>query len=333
MAQNIRHVSEIEQRVGPRSFLQKSLAFDVADHTLEFTGITVLGGQYLFDSDVPKTEADEAKLFYLGMFDVTLARKLPNALTYGVRGRLLTRDLQVGNPNTKLDERTEGRFDVFVKGIWGELSYGDFDDRDTLLISGRTSLAGEASLISAGYLDPSLQRAFRYRARYSSWLVDAAVDEDAKNWDAALQFRTKSGIFEKAFSVNYSSGELSNLYDRHAWSAGCELIYGSWDLTMGVTWEYLEPRTHADPFDRMAGSLGLSWKRERFTVGAGVLLTEVNDSDLGFVGTAGFRYDIRRGLSFNAGYIHADTKGVSTDGRPFGMAHLSGLRMSFGYSF
>lgn len=332
-AAQIRRVSDMEQRVGPKNFLQKSLAFDVADHTLEFTGITVLGGQYLFESEVPDTDPEELEFTYFGLYDVTFARKLPNALTYGVNGRLLTRDLQVGSPNTKLDERTEGRFDVYIKGIWGQLSYGDFDDRDTLLISGRNSLAGEANLISAGYLNPSLQRAFRYRARYSSWLVDAAIDEDGKNWDAATQFRTKSGVFERAYAMNYSGGEIKGRYDRHAWSAGHELLYGSWDFALGVTWEYLTPQTHGDPFDRVIGSLGVSWKRERLTVAAGVLLGEVNDSDLGVVATAGARYDILRGLSLNAGYIHADTEGVATDGVPFGMAYLSGFRFSVGYRF
>ena len=162
-----------------------------------------------------------------------MARKLPNALTYGVNGRLLTRDPRVGDPTTKLDKRTEGRFDVYLRGIWGQLSYGDFDERDVLLISGRDSLVGEANLVFAGYLSPSLERAFRYRARYSSWLVDMAVDENGENWDVALQHRTKIGVFEKAFSLNYGGGELRGYYDRHALSTGCQLFYGSWDLSLG----------------------------------------------------------------------------------------------------
>jgi len=332
-AQQIRRISDIDQRVGPKSFFQKSLAYDVNDYTLEFTGVTVAGTQYLFESEVPGTKTDGAEFIYLGVYDVTLARKMPNALTWGVNGRLLTRDPRVGDPTTKLDERTEGRFDVYVRGIWGQLSYGDFADRDVLLISGRNSLTGEANLVFDGYLNPSLERAFRYRARYSSWLVDLALDDDARNWDAALQFRTKAGIFEKAFSLNYSGGDLLDLYDRHAWSVGHQLIYGSWDLTAGVTWEYLEPLGDFGAFDRVAASFGAGWKQERFTFGTGLLFSEVDGGDLGVVATAGLRYDFSRGLSFNAGYIHADTEGVTTDGMPLAEAYLSGLRLSFAYRY
>ncbi|MCK5922939.1 MAG: hypothetical protein KAG66_18495, partial [Methylococcales bacterium] len=66
---------------------------------------------------------------------------------------------------------------------------------------------------------------------------------------------------------------------------------------------------------------------------AGVLFTEVNDGGVGFVATAGMRYDFSRGRSFNLGYIHADTDGQTTDGFPMADANLSGLRMSFAYSF
>lgn len=332
-AQQIRRVSDFDQRVGPKSFLQKSLAFDVNDYTLEFTGITVAGTQYLFESEVPGTTSDAAEFTYLGVYDVTLARKMPNTLTYGINGRFLTRDPKVGDPTTKLDKRTEGRFDVYLRGIWGQLSYGDFTDRDILLISGRNSLTGEANLVFDGYLNPSQDRAFRYRARYSSWLVDLALDENAKKWDAALQFRTKKGIFEKAFSLNYSGGDLLDRYDRNAWSVGYQLIYGSWDISAGATWEHLEPLGDFGAFDRVVASLGTGWKREQFTVGAGLLLTEVDSGDVGVVATAGLRYDFSRGLSFNAGYIHSDTEGVGTDGVQLATAYLSGLRLSFAYRY
>lgn len=328
-----RYVSEIDQRVGPKSIFQKSLAYDVHDHTLEFTGITVLGSQYLFDSETPGTNPEEAEFIYSGIYNATVARKLPNALTYGVNGRLVTRDPKVGDPTTVLDRRTEGRFDVYLRGIWGQLSYGDFDARDALLISGRTSLVGEANLIFAGYLSPSLERAFRYRARYSSWLVDLAVDENADSWDAALQQRTKIGFIERALSLNYGGGEFSGLYDRHALSAGYQLIYGSWDLTLGLTWEQLDPRSGSDTFDRQGASLGAGWKWQQVSLGGGVLWNAVDDGDVGMVTTAGLRYDFSRGLSFNAGYINADTTGVDPDGKPLAAASLSGIRLSFAYGF
>lgn len=328
-----RYVSEIDQRVGLPVFFQKSLAHDIHDHTLEFTGLTVLGTQYLFDSQAPGTNPEEAEFIYSEIYNATLARKLPNALTYGVNGRFVSRDPRVGNPTTKLDKRTAGRFDVYLRGIWGQLSYGNNDVRDALLISGRESLVGEANLVFAGYLSPSLKRAFRYRARYSSWLVDTAVDENAENWDAALQHRTKIGVFERALSLNYGGGELRGLYDRHALSTGCQLFYGSWDLTLGLTWEQLDPHSGSATFDRLAASVGTGWKWQRVSLAAGVLLDTVDDGDVGTVTTVGLRYDFSRGLSFNAGYINADTKGFDTDGRPLTATSLSGLRLSFAYGF
>lgn len=332
-AQVIRRVADVDQRIGPDNFLQKSLAFDVWDHTLEFTGVTILGSQYLFKSDVPDTSVREPAFIYQGIYDVTFTRRMPNALAYGVNGRVLTQDPQVGSPTLRLREMTEVRFDVYLRGIWGQLSYGDFDDRDALIITGRNSLTGEANLVFDGYLSASRDRAFRYRARYSSWLVDAAVDDDGRNWDAATQFRTKSGIFERAYSFNYSGGELQERHNRHAFSLGHQLIYGSSDLSMGVTWESLDPQAGGDNFDRLALSLGTSWKREQLTIATGVLLGEVDGGDLGVVATAGLRYDIMRGLSFNLGYIYADTSGRATDGRPLQSAGLSGLRMSMAFRY
>ncbi len=328
-----RYVSEMDQRVAPHSFLQKSLAYNIKDFTLEFTGINVAGTQYLFKSDVPGTNARELEFIYFGLYNATFARKMANGLTYGINGRLLTQDPQVGDPTTRLETKTEGRFDVYVKGIWGQLSYGDYDERDILLISGRNSLTGEANLVFDAYLNPSLERAFRYRARYGAWLVDMALDEDAKRWNAGFQFRTKSGIFEKAYSMNYSGGEILGRYDRHTWSLGHQLVYGSWDLTAGVTWEHLDPLGNFQTFDRVAASLGTGWKKERLTLGAGVLFTEVNNGGLGVVATAGMRYDFSRGRSFNLGYIHADTDGLTSDGFPMADAQLSGLRLSFAYRY
>ncbi len=332
-AQEIRSVSDLDQRVAPKSLLQKSIAYEIKDYTLEFTGFTIAGAQYLFKSDVPGTRPKEPEFIYQGIYDMTIARKLPNTLTYGINSRLYTQNPRVGNPTNKLDKRTEGRVDVYVKGTWGQLSYGDYNVRDTLLISGRNSLTGEANLIYDGYLNPSLERAFRYRARYSSWLVDLAIDDDGENWDAALQHRTKVGIFEKAFSLNYSKGKMLDRYDRQAWNLGHQLIYGSWDLSMGVTWEELTPAGNFGTFDRVAASVGTGWKRERLSLGAGLLLTEVDSGDLGVVATAGLRYDFSRGRSFNAGYIHSDTQGLTTDGVPFAEAYLSGLRLSFAYRY
>ena len=102
---------------------------------------------------------------------------------------------------------------------------------------------------------------------------------------------------------------------------------------MGLTWEQLDPRSGSETFDRLAASLGTGWKRQRVSLGGGVLLDTVDDGDVGVLTTVGLRYDFSRGLSFNAGYIYADTKGVDPDGRPLTVASLSGIRLSFAYGF
>ena len=116
-------------------------------------------------------------------------------------------------------------------------------------------------------------------------------------------------------------------------STGYQLFYGSWDLALGLTWEQLDPYSGSETFDRLAASLGAGWKWQRVSVGGGVLLDTVDDGDVGVLTTVGLRYDFSRGLSFNAGYINADTKGVDPDGRPLTATSLSGIRLSFAYGF
>ena len=321
-------VSDIDRRIAPRTQFQKPIAWEVGDHTFLFEGTSLAGTQYLFDFDpgTPGIGRDHFDLYYAGVYDLRISRKMANTLTYGVNTRLLTSGI-AGS------EATEGRFDVYLRGIWGQVSYGDFDDRDTLVLSARNSLAGEANLFYDGFVNTSPSRAFRYRARYSSFLVDAAVDDDGRNYNAGFLYRSPHETVKRAWSFDYHGGDLYGRYARNGVTFGHMLTYGSWDITAGVSWDHLDPYAGFNSFDRISGSIGTGYKWGRTAVGAGLLVAETGGGDLEYGATAGFRYDFSRGFSFNAGYLYLDSNSLGTDGLPVTAGQLSGIRTSFSYRF
>ncbi len=327
-AQSYRTVSDVDRRIGPRTEFQKPLAWDINDHTVVFEGATIFGTQYQFDFDpgVPGVGPDRFDYFYGGIYDLRISRKMANTLTYGVNGRLLTSGIGGG-------EASEGRFDLYLRGIWGQISYGDFDDRDSLILSARSSLAGEANLFYDGFLNPSNRRAFRYRARYSSFLVDAAIDEDGKNYNAGFLYKSPSSHVKRAWSFDYHGGDLFDRYARNGVTLGHMLTYGAWDFSIGVSWDHLDPYADFESFNRYSGSIGAGYKWGRTTWSAGLLFAETDGGDLEFGATAGMRYDFARGLSFNAGYLYLDSDSVGSDGLAVTTGNFSGIRTSISYRF
>lgn len=323
-------VSDIDRRVGPRTYFQKPLAWDVAGHTVLVEGITAAGGQYLRKQqtaqDLFGDQDDEYALVYEGVYDVRVAKKLPTTFTYGFNGRLLLSGVAGELEN-------EERFDVYLRNYFGQFSYGNFDDRDATVFSARSVLAGEANLFFDGFFAPSTQRAFRFRSRVSSYLVDAAIDEDGDAYNVGIRYGSPNDYVKKFWSLNYQGGDLLSRYHRNGLSAGYLLSYGSLDVALGFSYDQIDPYAQFDTFDRISGSLGISYKLGAATLAAGALLGETNNGPLETAYTAGFRYDFARGLSLNAGYFYIDSESAGSDGQPLSAGNVSGVRTSLSYRF
>lgn len=328
-AQTLR-VSDVDRRVGPRTYFQKPIAWDVAGHTVLVEGITAAGGQYLRKrttaQDLFGDQDDDYAMIYEGVYDLRIARKLPNTYTYGFNGRILLSGLAGSLEN-------EERFDVYVRNYLGQFSFGNFDDRDALVFSARSVLAGEADLFFDGFLAPSTERAFRFRTRLSSYLIDAAIDEDGDRYNVGVRFGSPNDYVKKFWSLNYQGGDLFSRYERNGLSAGYLISYGSLDVALGVSYDQLDPYADFRTFDRISGSLGASYKVGRTTLAAGFLLGETDDGPLETGYTAGLRYDFVRGLSLNAGYFYLDSESTGSDGRPLSAGNVSGVRTSISYRF
>ncbi|MEM9283998.1 MAG: hypothetical protein AAGA96_19430 [Verrucomicrobiota bacterium] len=326
-----RLVSDVDRRAGPRATFQKPIAFEVNDHTVLFEGILFSGGQYLFDDLlvgdlIPDSGEDQWGHFYGGLFDVRIFRRTPQSWAYGVNGRL-----DVAGFGTDVD--VDGRFDVFIRNYLGQLSYGDFDDRNMIALSPRNTLSGEANLFYDGFFAPSDRRAFRYRSRFSSFLVDAAIDEDGRNYNAGFLFRSPSRTRKDSWSMHYNGGDFMDRYDRHGITAAYQISIGSVDVIVNGAWDNFDPNGRFASFDRYAGSVGVSWKRGATTISAGALVAETNGGPLETGYTAGLRYDMARGFSFNAGYLYLDAESLGTDGLPVAAGDFSGFRTSVSYRY
>ena len=330
--QRFRMSSDIDRRVGPRTTFQKPIAFDVADHTVLFEGIIFSGGTYLFDAVDTRgliTDREDTPVgFYGGLFDLRIARKMSNALTYGFDGRFqLTGE---GGQDTLNDER----FDVYLRGRYGQISYGNFDDRNSLLLSGSTTLSGEANLFFDGYFDPSPDRAFRYRGRFGSFLVDAAIDDDGDAYNFGLLYRSPTPTRKNSLSFDYhGADDYLGLYERDGFTAAYGTSYGSFDVKIAAAWDQFAPHANFDSFERIAGTLCASYKYHAFTWSAGLMLAETNGGDLETTYTAGLRYDMARGVSLNTGWFYIDSDSVGTDGNPITAGDFSGVRTSISYRF
>lgn len=328
-AQTLR-VSDVDQRVGPRTEFQKPLAWDIEGHTVILEGITATGGQYLQKRgsgfDLFGAQAGKNAFVYEGVYDLRVARKMANTFTYGFNGRILA---------SGVDESIESqeRFDFYLQNYFGRFSFGNFDDRDLIVYSARTVLAGEANLFYDGYFAPSTQRAFRFRTRLSSYLVDAAVDEDGDAYNVGIRYGSPNHYVKQFWSLNYQGGDLFSRYQRNGLSLGYLVSYGSFDVALGLSYDKLDPYADFQSFDRIAGSIGASYKVGRTTVSAGALFGETNHGELETAYTAGMRYDFVRGLSFNAGYFYIDSDSRGTDGEALSAGNVAGVRTSLSYRF
>jgi|GEM_PF-5352496 len=329
-AQDSRIVSDVDRRAGPRNTFQKPIAWDVRDHTVLFEGIVFGGGTYLFEDvntqGLVPPGADALQSLYGGVFDLRVMRKLPNTFAYGVDGRLIV-DGQDGG------QATDGRFDVFVRNFWGQFSYGNFADRDEILIAPRAGLSGEANLFYDGFFNPSDARAFRYRGRFSSFLVDTAVDEDADNYNIGILYRSPTTYRKDAWSFDYHGGDFLGRYDRDGVTLGYQISYGSLDVKIAGAWDWFDPVGPFADFERVSGSLATSYKVRALTLSAGVMLSETNGGDLETAYTTGLRYDLARGLSWNAGWFYLDSPSFGSDGLPVTAGEFSGVRTSISYRF
>ena len=326
-----RLVSDVDRRAGPRATFQKPIAADINDHTVLVEGIVFSGGQYLFDDlmlgGLVPDSGDGWGHFYGGLFDLRIVRKMPNSWSYGFDGRL-----DVAGFGTSAD--VDGRFDIFVRNYIGKFSYGNFDDRNMIALSPRDTLSGEANLFFDGFFAPSDQRAFRFRSRYSSFLIDAAIDEDGRNYNAGFLFRSPSRTRKDSWSFHYNGGYFLDRYHRDGVTGSYQISFGSLDLIVNGAWDHFEPmRGGFTTFDRVSGSVGASWKRGATTISAGALFAETNNGPLEEAYTIGLRQDLARGLSVNFGYLYLDSQSTGTDGLPLTAGDFSGFRTSVSYRF
>ncbi len=330
--QRYRMTSDIDRRVGPRTTFQKPIAFDVADHTVLLEGVVFSGGTYLFDAVNTRgliTDREDTPVgFYGGLFDLRIARKMSNAISYGFDGRFLV------NGEERQDAQADGRFDVYLRGRYGQFSYGNFADRNSLLLSGSTTLSGEANLFFDGYFDPSFDRAFRYRGRFGSFLVDAAIDDDGDAYNFGLLYRSPTPTRKDSLSLDYhGDDDYLSLYERDGLTAGYGISYGSLDLKIAAAWDQFDPHANYDTFERVAGPFCASYKYHAFTWSGGMMLAETNGGALETSYTAGLRYDMARGVSLNTGWFYIDSDSVGTDGNEVTAGDFSGVRTSISYRF
>ncbi|MEM7699131.1 MAG: hypothetical protein AAF236_12090 [Verrucomicrobiota bacterium] len=325
-----RLVSDVDRRAGPRATFQKPLAADIADHTVLLEGILFSGAQYLFDdldtAGLVPGGQDHWEHIYGGLIDLRIVRKLANTYSYGFDGRLLI-------DGFGCDSSTETRYDVFIRSYRGTLSYGNYADRNILALSARDTLSGEANLFYDGFFAPSNTRAFRYRVRLSSFLIDAAVDDDGENWNAGFLYRSPSRYQKDSWAFHYYGGDYLGRYMRHGITGAYQISYGSLDLIANVAWDTFDPYANFATFDRVSASLGASFKFEATTLSAGVLIAETNNGDLETAYTAGLRHDLARGLSLNFGYLYLDSNSIGSDGLGVTPGDFSGVRSSVTYRF
>ena len=329
---NFRMTSDVDRRVGPRTTFQKPIAFDVADHTVLFEGVVFAGGTYLFDAVDTRglfTDQEDTPVgLYGGLFDLRVARRMSNTLAYGFDGRFFL------NGDETRDAATFEGFDVYLRGRYGQISYGNFEDRNSLPLSARNTLSGDANLFFDGYFDPSFDRAFRYRGRFSSFLVDAAIDDDGDEYNIAILYRSPTRRRKDSLSFDYhGADDYLGIHERDGFTAACGTSYGSLDLKVAGAWDQFDPHANFATFERVSGEFCASYKYHAFTWSAGMMLAETNGGDLETTYTAGVRYDMSRGVSINAGWFYMDSDSVGTDGNQLTAGDFSGVRSTISYRF
>ena len=301
------------------SFFEEPLAF-------QFFGFTVTYNQLV---DVPVVfdfTDDHESIYPRTVFQGTIERQLPNAITVGAT--------YLGVYDRIEDDEYEDRWAAFASSVWGRLSVGEVNET-VREATRRWRGTGNADLEFDDVLGTLLEDDFgaAYHVRLAAYTLNAAVDEDG-NSDFGITYERPNKYADIRFTgrltfSEYWSLDDTTLFDTFATGFVTQVEYGSFAADVGLGFERLES-TFASG-DRYYVSAGVHYKVRRLTVSAEGHWGEIDDQSEKSA-ALGLRYDIARGLSANLGYNYAKSI-AAISGIPVLDVDISELIASMRYEF
>ena len=280
------------------SFLEEPIAFEVGNATVFLNSLIDLSSEK--DTDLDESDSD-----VLGAFQLTAEQQLANALTIGA-----TYFGEYDNENYE-DEAA-----IYVRGIWGGLTYGDVVSL-TRNTTKRMDGTGNADLTLDDFYASLNGQGIAYFGRYSAYTVTTTFDEDS-NFDLGATFERPIGNKDYRFTLRYLDSEYTapsgTLFNTTGGAFVTELIYGSLLSDISIGFENLESSSNS--LRRNYISAGLLYKKNRWSFSLEGHVGEIEEQDEnGYA--LGIRYDIARGLSANFGYNKIDSDITTADGQLF----------------
>ncbi|MCV6594167.1 MAG: porin [Silicimonas sp.] len=274
------------------SFFEEGLATRIGGATLRFRGL--VDQAHLVEPD-DAADRDETTL----QLSAELEGQLDNGWNLGL--------LYLGILRENDDRETEHRYALFADGAWGRLSFGDVTgalDRAVTLDLG-LGQARLARLRHQGALD---SQGLHYSQTINAYQAHLAVDQDGEI-ALGLLYEAPIARGSRSFGLRLASGRLENREsattngDTLALSGFASYSHGALTFGAELGVEDVDTATGTDQNTHML--VGARWKS-----GSLSLSGELAHGD--FAGTdqdaaaLGLRYDVLRGLSFNAGANYLD---------------------------
>ena len=284
------------------SFFEEPLAF-------QFFGFTVTYNQLVDVPVVHDFTEDEASLYPRTVFQGTIERQLPNAITVGAT--------YLGVYDRIEDDEYEDRWAVFASSVWGRLSGGEVNET-VREATRRWRGTGNADLEFDDVLGTLREDdlGVAYQLRLAAYTLNAAIDEDG-NSDFGVTYERPNKYVDIRFTGRLTFSEFlspddTTLFDTFATGFVTQVEYGSLAVDVGLGYEHFDSTPASG--DRYYVSAGVHYKIRRLTVSAEGHWGEIDD-DTEKSAALGLRYDIARGFSANLGYNYARSD-ADIDGIP-----------------
>ena len=299
------------------SFFEEPLAF-------QFFGFTATYNQ-LFDVPVVFDFTDDDNSVYpRTVFQGTIERQLPNAITVGAT--------YLGVYDRIEDDEYEDRWAAYASSVWGRLSGGEVNET-VREATRRWRGTGNADLEFDDVLGTLREDdlGVAYQLRLAAYTLNAAVDEDG-NSDFGLTYERPNKYADIRFTgrltfSDYQSLDDTTVFDTFATGVVAQLEYGSLAADLGLGFEHFDSTPASG--DRYYVSAGVHYKVRRLTVSAEGHWGEI-DNQTEKSAAFGLRYDIARGFSANLGYNYARSD-ADIDGIPIQDVDISQFIASLRY--
>ncbi|MEL0107988.1 MAG: hypothetical protein VW802_13710 [Rhodospirillaceae bacterium] len=280
------------------SFVEEPLALDVGVGTLSFSALADQAVTHEFNGNETTTYDTVAKAQF------NFETELPNSMTLAMQ--------YVGTFTRLADDEITETYALSIADSWGTIAVGEVAG----LVKERTRRGrgvGNASLANDDFLGGLEAESAFYGVRVNSFQASLAVDRDGQG-AIGLSFEQPVSQGSVFTAVRLQKGDTNDgtTSGGKGDSYGGVIVggysYGSFSIDGQIGYERIDLEASGNDNNNTFASVGAKYKYGVYSVSLD-LGGGVTDGDTRHAASLGFRADMFRGASFNAGLNHSNAFG------------------------